>query len=181
MFSDFINEMTVKSRKNTIRSQSKTEEKTMKNTHSNKKPVPQYTFLDNIKKQCTSLYNSLLEFAQWTGNRKRVSSLSSEDPSSYPNIRTRYRTLGEDFEGKDFEKPARSTSSRLFHLSGKRVQKAINKSLSSVRRVVLDIEKISYNTVDQSKRFSRAMKKADPYAELVLKRRSRIRNDVVTA
>jgi hypothetical protein len=181
MFSKFIyqiNEMTTKSQKNTIKPQRKAEENTMKNTTSNKKPISDYTAFENIKKQCAKqcayVYTSLKEFLNFTGNRKQVSRLSSEDPSSYPNIRMRYRTLGEDFEGKDFEKPIRSTPSRSFRLSGKRMRKAITKSLSSVRRLALDIEQISYNA-DHNTRFSKNLKDT----EIPLKR-SRIRPDFVT-
>jgi hypothetical protein len=156
------------------------EEEAAKNAPSNKKtpvntkPTPQHTVFDLIKKQCTSLYDSLLELVHLTGQKKRVSRLSSEDSSKHPNLKVAYKTLGEDPE-----KPRRSTSSRLFHLSGKRAQKAITNSLSRVRRVVLDMEKISYNTINQNKRTSRTLKKTDQYAELAVKR-SRIRHDLVT-
>jgi hypothetical protein len=180
MFSKFIhrfNEMTASSQKPPLKT---SEEEAAKNAPSNKKtpvntkPTPQHTVFDLIKKQCTSLYDSLLELVHLTGQKKRVSRLSSEDSSKHPNLKVAYKTLGEDPE-----KPRRSTSSRLFHLSGKRAQKAITNSLSRVRRVVLDMEKISYNTINQNKRTSRTLKKTDQYAELAVKR-SRIRHDLVT-
>jgi len=173
MFSKFLYHFNEIIQKNTLRGLNKTEETTMKNTNSNKKPLFNDTTLDNIKKQCAAVYKSFLDLLNFKGNRKRVSRLSSQDLSLYPNVRTRYRTLGEDFE-----KPRRSSSSGLFHLSGKRARNVITNGLSSVRRLALDIEKISYNTFDQNKRSSRALKKSDQYTELAFKRS--LRRDFVT-
>ncbi|MBM3631514.1 MAG: hypothetical protein FJX00_00780 [Alphaproteobacteria bacterium] len=180
MFSKFIhrfNEMTASSQKPLLKTSEEEAAKkapSNKKTPANTKPTPQYTVFDLIKKQCTSLYDSLVELLHLTGQKKRVSRVSSEDSSQHPNLRVTYKTLGEDPE-----KPRRSTSSRLFYLSGKRAKKAITNSLSRVRRVVLDMEKISYNTINKNKRASRALKKTDQYAELAVKR-SRIRHDLVT-
>ncbi len=173
MFSKLIynfNAMIARIQKNTIKKISKSEEKPNESTFSKKKPLSVYAMADNIKEKCASLRKSLIDFLQSTGNKKRASRIQ-EYPSKYPNVRTAYRNLGEDFE-----KPKRSKSARLFSLSGQRARKAITQTLSSVRRVALDTKKIAYHYMDQDKKFSRHMKKADQYTEASFKR-SRIRTD----
>jgi hypothetical protein len=173
MFSKLIynfNEMIARIQKNTIKKISKAEEKPNESTFSKKKPLSVYAMADNIKEKCASLRKSLIDFLQSTGNKKSAFRIQ-ESPSKYPNVRTSYRNLGEDFE-----KPKRSKSARLFSLSGQRARKAIAQTLSSVRRVALDTKKIAYHYMDQDKKFSRHMKKADQYTEASFKR-SRIRTD----
>ncbi len=169
MLSTFINEMIEIKEKNTIRTLRKDEEKTIKNTLSNKKSPSVYTVLDSIKKQCAYLYDSLIELAQRTGSRKRVFNIEKA-PSKYPNARMHYRTLGEDSENR-----TRSKSRRLFRLSGQRARKAIAQTLSSVRRVAIHANKITYN-MGQNKRFSRPLNKAEQFVDFSFKR-SRIRNN----
>ncbi len=170
MFTKFINEIIKTSQKNTIRTQSKAEETELKNTSSNKKSPSVYTVLDSIKKQCTYLYDSLIELAQRTGSRKRVFNIE-EESSKCPNVRTRYHNLGEDSENRK-----RSKSRRLFRLSGqravKRARKAIAQPLSRVRRVAIHANKMTYN-MDQNKRFSRPLNKDEQFVDFSFKRRIR--------